>query len=140
MKAYCAALISFFPMSASISLTGKECVRQILAVSYTHLAALEVHVAEDAAAHNGQVRIAAAGVVGELRHKIEQLLKGAGRDGHGRMLMGEHDAVLVVIYIGAVLQIPGLSAERQRHHTCLLYTSPALWIDFTNFCFIIKLI
>ena len=50
--------------------------------------------------------------VGELRHKIEQLLKGAGRDGHGRMLMGEHDAVLVVIYIGAVLQIP-----------CLLYTS-----------------
>ena len=58
-------------------------------------AALEVHVAEDAAAHNGQVRIAAAGVVGEQRHKIEQLLKGAGRDGHGRRLMGEHDAVPV---------------------------------------------
>ena len=58
--------------------------------------------------------------MGELRHKIEQLLKGAGRDGHGRMLMGEHDAVLVVIYIGAVLQIPSLSAERQRHHTVIL--------------------
>ena len=83
-------------------------------------AALEVHVAENAAAHNGQVRVGAAGVMGKLAHKIKQLGKGARLNAHGLVFFREHDAVLVVIDIGAVLQVPALAAQAQGHDAVVL--------------------
>ena len=76
--------------------------------------ALEVVVAQDAAAHNGQVCIAAHEIVGEQAHEVQQLAEGGTLDLHGGVLAVEHDAVLVVVDIGAVLQIPCAAVDGQR--------------------------
>ena len=84
------------------------------------VAALEMHMAQNAAADDGQVGVAAAGVVRELAHKIEQLRERIRRDAHRRVLVGKHDAVLVVINVRAVLQIPGLAAQLDGHDAVVL--------------------
>ena len=78
------------------------------------MAALKVVVAQDAAAHDRQVGVAAHKVVGEQTHKIQQLAEGRPLDLHGGVLVIEHDAVLVVVNIGAVLQIPRAVVDGQR--------------------------
>ena len=78
------------------------------------MAALKVVVAQDAAAHDGQVGVAAHEIVGEQAHEIQQLAEGGPLDLHGGVLAVEHDAVLVVVDIGAVLQIPCAAVDGQR--------------------------
>ena len=70
------------------------------------VAALEMVVAEDAAADDGQVGVAAHKVVGELLDKVQQLAEGGTLDLHGGVLAVEDDAVLVVVDVGAVLEVP----------------------------------
>ena len=65
--------------------------------------ALEVVVGQDGAAHDGQVRVGAHEVVGELPHKVQQLGKAGPVDLHGDVLPVQADAVLVVVHIGGVL-------------------------------------
>ena len=81
------------------------------------MAALKVVVAQDAAAHDGQVSVATHKVVGEQTHKIQQLAEGRPLNFHGGVLVVEHDAVLVVVDIGAVLQIPCAAVDGQRDNT-----------------------
>ena len=71
-------------------------------------------MAQDAAAHDRQVGVAAHKIVGEQTHKIQQLAEGCPLDLHGGMLVIEHDAVLVVVNVGAVLQIPRAVVDGQR--------------------------
>ena len=79
------------------------------------MTALEVLMAQNRAANNGQVGIGAYKIMGEGLDKIQQLFKGGLIDLHGNMLGIENDAMLVVINIGAVLQAPGLIADGNRH-------------------------
>ena len=68
--------------------------------------ALEMVVAEDGAAHDGQVRIRAHEVVGELLDEIQKLPESAPVDLHGRVEAVENDAVLIVVHIRGVLEEP----------------------------------
>ena len=52
--------------------------------------------------------------MGEQTHKIQQLAEGRPLDLHGGVLVVEHDAVLVVVNVGAVLQIPRAVVDGQR--------------------------
>ena len=70
------------------------------------VAALEVLVAQDRAADDGQVGVGAHKVVGEQGHEVQQLGKGRLVDDHGGMGGVEDDAVLVVVDVGAVLEEP----------------------------------
>ena len=72
------------------------------------VAALEVVVAQDAAAHDGQVSVAAHEIVGEQAHKIQQLAEGGPLNLHGCMLVVEHDAVFVVVHMGGVWRLLGV--------------------------------
>ncbi len=76
--------------------------------------ALEVVVAQDAAAHDGQVGVAAHEVVGEEGHEVQQLAEGGTLDLHGGVLAVKDDAVLIVVDIGAVLEIPRTVVDGQR--------------------------
>ena len=78
-------------------------------------AALEVAVAEDAAANDGQVGVGAAGVVRELADEIEDLSQGLLVHLHGLVLLMQHDAMLVEIGIGAVLQVELLPCQLDGH-------------------------
>ena len=78
-------------------------------------AALKMAVAQDAAAHDGQVGVAAAGVVGELLHEIHDLAQGAAIHLHGGVILVQDDAVLIEVDVGAVLEIPRLTAQLHRH-------------------------
>ncbi len=78
------------------------------------VAALEVVVAQDAAAHDGQVGVAAHEVVGEEGHEVQQLAEGGTLDLHGGVLAVKDDAVLIVVDIGAVLEIPRTVVDGQR--------------------------
>ncbi len=69
-------------------------------------ATLKMLVGEDAAAHDGQVGVGAHEVVGELAHKVQELGKGSPVDLHGHMPAIEHDAMLVIVNVGGVLQPP----------------------------------
>ena len=77
-------------------------------------------VAENAAAHDGQVGVAAYEIVGEQAHEIQQLAEGSTLDLHGSVLVVEHDAVFVVVHIGAVLQVPGAVVDGQRDDAVVL--------------------
>ena len=70
------------------------------------MAALEVLVAENAAAHDGQIGVGADKIMGEQGHKVQQLAECRLVDDHGGMLGVEDDAVLVIVDVGAVLQVP----------------------------------
>ena len=84
------------------------------------VAALEVVVAQDAATHDGQISVAAHKVVGEQAHKIQQLAEGCTLDLHGGVLVVEHDAVLVIVNVGAVLQVPRAVVDGQRDDAVVL--------------------
>ena len=83
-------------------------------------AALEVVVGEDGAADDGQVGIGAQEVMRELLHKVEQAHEALVGDLHGHVLPVEHDAVLIIIGIGRILQIPGIAAQTQGHDAVVL--------------------
>ena len=74
-------------------------------------AALEVVMAQDGAAHDGQVRVGAHEVVGELADEVQLLAEGGAVDLHGDVLAVEDDAVLVIVDIGAVLEEPALPID-----------------------------
>ena len=78
------------------------------------MTALEMVMAQDAAAHDRQVGVAAHKIVGEQTHKIQQLAEGCPLDLHGCVLVVEYDAMLVVVNVGAVLQIPRAVVDGQR--------------------------
>ena len=84
------------------------------------VAALKVVMAQDAAAHDGQVGIAAHEVVGEEGHEVQQLAEGGTLDLHGGVLAVEDDAVLVVVDVGAVLEIPRAVVDGQRDDAVVL--------------------
>ena len=75
------------------------------------VAALEVVVGQDGAAHDGQVGVGAHEVVGELAHEVQQLGEAGPVDLHGHVLAVEADAVLIVIDVGGVLQKPGRAVD-----------------------------
>ena len=83
-------------------------------------AALEVVVAQNGAAHDGQVRVGTHEVVGELADEIQLLAEGGAVDLHGDVLAVEDDAVLVVVDIGAVLEEPALPIDRDRDDPVVL--------------------
>ena len=84
------------------------------------MAALEMVVAQDAATHNGQVGVAAHEIVGEEGHKVQQLAERGPLDLHGGVVVVEDDAVLIVIDIRAVLQIPRTVVDGQRDDAVIL--------------------
>ena len=73
--------------------------------------ALKMLVAQDGAAHNGQIGVGAHKVVGEHPDEVQQLLEGGLVDLHGDVLRIEDNAVLVVVDIGGVLQAPVRAAN-----------------------------
>ena len=82
--------------------------------------ALEVLVAEDGAADNRQIGVGADKVMRKLRHKVKQLVKHSRVDDHGNMLFIEHNAVLVVVAVGRILEIPRLAVNFQRNRAQVL--------------------
>ena len=84
------------------------------------MAALEVVVGQDGAAHNGQVGVGAHEIVGELAHKVQQLGKARPVNLHGGVLAVEADAVLVVVDVGGVLQEPGGVVDGDGHDAVVL--------------------
>ena len=68
-------------------------------------------MAQNGAAHDGQVRVGAHKVVGELLDEIQELAEGGAVDLHGHVRSVEDDAVLVVVDIGAVLEEPVLAVN-----------------------------
>ena len=79
------------------------------------MTALEVLMAQNRAANNGQVGIGAHKVMREGLDKVQQLFKCGLIDLHGNMLGIENDTMLVVINVGTILQTPGLIADGNRH-------------------------
>ena len=77
-------------------------------------------MAENAAAHDGQVGVAAHEIVGEQAHEIQQLAEGSTLDLHGSVLVVEHNAVLVVVDVGAVLQVPSAVVDGERDDAVIL--------------------
>ena len=69
-------------------------------------AALEVVMAQDGAADDGQVRVRPEEVVRELTDEVEEFPERGTVDLHGHMLAVQYDAVLVVVDIGRVLEAP----------------------------------
>ena len=59
--------------------------------------ALEVAVAQDAAADDGQVGVGAAGVVGELSDEVENFRQRLLVHLHRLVLLVQHDAVLMEV-------------------------------------------
>ena len=78
------------------------------------VAALEVIVAQDRPAHDGQVRVGADKVVRELSQEAEELLKGCPVDLHRGVAAVKHDAVFVVVDIRGILEEPVLARNRNR--------------------------
>jgi len=58
--------------------------------------------------------------VRELPREVEQAVEGRARDLHGPVLRTQNDAVLVVIDIGRILEIPVLPRERKRDEPQIL--------------------
>ena len=78
--------------------------------------ALEVAVAQDAAADDGQVGVGAAGVVGKLPDEVENFRQRLLVHLHRLVLLVQHDAVLMEVGVGAVLQIELLTRQRDGHN------------------------
>ena len=83
-------------------------------------ATLEMLVAEDRAAYNGQVCVAAQEVMGELLHEFQELGKGGAVNHHGGVPGVEDDAVLVIIHIGGILEKPILALEPKGNGAVIL--------------------
>ena len=69
-------------------------------------AALEVVVAQDRAADDGQVRVGPEEVVRELSDEVEEFAERRAVDLHGHVFTVQDDAVLVVVDIRRVLEAP----------------------------------
>ena len=82
--------------------------------------ALEMVVAENRAADNRQIGIGAEEIVREQRDEVEQLAESGAVDLHRGMLAVEGDAMLVVINIGRVLQIPLRIVDGNRNGAVIL--------------------
>ena len=80
-------------------------------------------------------RAAANEIMGKNRHKIQQLLKGRPINLHGRMLRIESDTVLIVVHIGAVLEIPVLSPQLHGNDPMVL---PCGMIRAARIAFILR--
>ena len=72
-------------------------------------------MAQDAAAHDRQVGVGAAGVMRELADEIKYLGQGLLVHLHGLMLLVQHDAMLVEIGVGTVLQVELLPCQLNGH-------------------------
>ena len=77
-------------------------------------------MAEDRAAYNGQVCVAAQEVMGELLHEFQELGKGGAVNHHGGVPGVEDDAVLVIIHIGGILEKPILALEPKGNGAVIL--------------------
>ena len=84
------------------------------------ISALEMVVAQDRAAHDGQIRVGPRRIVGELAHEIQKLHKGVLVDLHRDMLFIEDNAVLIVIYVGRILQEILLSVQADGDNPVVL--------------------
>ena len=78
------------------------------------ISSLEMVVGQNGAAHDGKIRVGAQEIVGEQLHEVKQLHEGILLDLHRRVLAVEHDAVLVVIHVGRILETPGAVVDRDR--------------------------
>ena len=83
-------------------------------------AALKMVVAQDGAAHDGKIGVAAHEVVGELLDEVQQLAEGGLLDLHGGVTAVEDDAMLVVVDIGAVLEEPVLPVDGDGNDPVIL--------------------
>ena len=73
--------------------------------------ALEVVMGQDGAADDRQVGIGAYKIMGELAHKIQQLLEAGPVNFHGGVLGVEADAMFIIVYIRGILQKPSLPVD-----------------------------
>ena len=84
--------------------------------------ALKMLVAQNRTAHNGEIGVGADEVVGQEIQKIKELLEHRCVDLHGDVLLVESDAVLVVVAVGGILQLPRLimnaNADRPQILPC----------------------
>ena len=71
-------------------------------------------VTEDRAAHNRQIGIGADKVMRELPYEIKQPRKRVPVYLHGNMPAVEHNAVLIVIDVGRILEKPAFTAQIER--------------------------
>ena len=83
-------------------------------------AALKVVVAQDGASHDGKIGVAAHKVVGEPLDKVQQLAEGGLFDLHGGVAAIEHDAVLVIVDVGTVLEEPILFVDGDGNDPVIL--------------------
>ncbi len=83
-------------------------------------AALEVVVAQDGAADDGQVRVRAEEVVRELSDEVEEFPERGPVDLHGHMLAVQDDAVLVIVNVGRVLETPVALIDGDRDDAVVL--------------------
>ena len=79
------------------------------------MTALEMFVAQNRTAYNGQVSVGANEIMGEHIQDIEQLFKNGGVDHHGDVLLVEHDAVFVVVAVRGILKCPGFAVYLNRN-------------------------
>ena len=77
-------------------------------------------MAQNGAAHDGQVRVGAHKIVGELPDEVQLLAEGGPVDLHGHVLPVEHDAVLVIVHIGGVLEKPILLIDGNGNDAVVL--------------------
>ena len=72
---------------------------------------LEMIMAEDGAADDRQIGVAAKEIRRELIYEILQQGEGFLRDGHGHVLFIEHNAMLGIIAVRRILQPPRRAAH-----------------------------
>ena len=77
-------------------------------------------MAQNGAAHNGEVRIGACRIMRKLTDKIQQLLKYCPVNFHGNMSVIKNNTMFIIINIGRILQIVGLSTQRKRDNSVIL--------------------
>ena len=82
--------------------------------------ALEVIVGKDRSADDGEVGVGANKIVRKLGDKVEQLVEACAIHLHGYMLPVQADAVLIVVHIRGILQIPGRPVDRNGDHPVVL--------------------
>ena len=75
---------------------------------------------QNRAAYNGQVCIGAHKIVRELLDEIQQLAEGCRFNFHRGMLRIEHNAVLVIVYIGRILHKPVTVVDGYRDNAVIL--------------------
>ena len=76
--------------------------------------ALKMLMREDRAADNGQIGVGADKIMRKLSDKIKQLAEYRRVDHHRDMLAVEHDAVLMIVAVGRILQIPVARIDLDR--------------------------